>query len=162
MRCCRSLHRPTTQAQGEGGGSLVERPLKVSSSETRALLRLRSSRVFDAELPGLRGARRSGKQLNAREGPEVARCTVERLMREPGPAVVSVRGRSFKVTTHAADGVRTTARPGGPGLHSVVPERVVGVRPDLRADGTSRIRVRGVRHRCVQLAASWGGRSRAR
>ena len=49
------------------------------------------------------GVEKVYKQLN-REGIGVARCTVERLMREMGLRGV-VRGRSFKVTTHAADGV---------------------------------------------------------
>ena len=49
------------------------------------------------------GVEKVYRQLN-REGIRVARCTVERLMREMGLRG-AVRGRSFKVTTHAADGV---------------------------------------------------------
>jgi transposase InsO family protein len=49
------------------------------------------------------GARKVWLQLN-REGIRVARCTVERLMRHPGLRG-AVRGRGFKVTTHAAPGV---------------------------------------------------------
>ncbi len=49
------------------------------------------------------GAEKVYKQLN-REGIGVARCTVERLMGEMGLRGV-VRGHSFKVTTHAAEGV---------------------------------------------------------
>ena len=48
------------------------------------------------------GARKVWLQLN-REGIEVARCTVERLMRRMGLRG-AVRGRTFKVTTHAAEG----------------------------------------------------------
>ena len=49
------------------------------------------------------GAEKVYRQLN-REGIRVARCTVERLMREMGLRG-AVRGRSFKVTTHAVDGI---------------------------------------------------------
>ena len=54
---------------------------------------------------GVYGARKVWRQLG-REGVEVARCTVERLMREMGLQGV-VRGRPFKttVTDHAVDGV---------------------------------------------------------
>ena len=49
------------------------------------------------------GAKKVWKQLN-REGIPVARCTVARLMSDLGLRG-AVRGRSFKVTTHAATGV---------------------------------------------------------
>ena len=49
------------------------------------------------------GAEKVWKQLN-REGVRVARCTVARLMHEMGLRG-AVRGRRFKVTTHAAEGV---------------------------------------------------------
>lgn len=49
------------------------------------------------------GARKVWLQLN-REGIRVARCTVERVMRQLGLRG-AVRGRAFKVTTHAAHGV---------------------------------------------------------
>jgi len=48
------------------------------------------------------GARKVWLQLN-REGVEVARCTVERLMGQMGLRG-AVRGRTFKVTTHARQG----------------------------------------------------------
>lgn len=48
------------------------------------------------------GARKVWLQLN-REGIRVARCTVERLMQRLGLRG-PVRGRSFKITTHALDG----------------------------------------------------------
>ena len=50
------------------------------------------------------GASKVWLQLN-REGIQVARCTVERLMRRMGLRG-AVRGRTFKVTTHAVDGAR--------------------------------------------------------
>ena len=49
------------------------------------------------------GVEKTYRQLH-REGIQVARCTVARLMRELGLRG-AVRGRRFKVTTHAADGV---------------------------------------------------------
>ena len=49
------------------------------------------------------GAEKVYKQLN-REGIGVARCTVARLMRDMGLRG-AMRGRRFKVTTHAAEGV---------------------------------------------------------
>jgi transposase InsO family protein len=52
------------------------------------------------------GAHKVWKQLN-REGVEVARCTVERLMRELGLSGVT-RGSRFKITTQADD---ATERP---------------------------------------------------
>ncbi len=49
------------------------------------------------------GAKKVWKQLN-REGTRVARCTVARLMREMGLRG-AVRGRTFKVTTYAVEGM---------------------------------------------------------
>ena len=51
---------------------------------------------------GVYGARKIWLQLH-REGVRVARCTVERLMREMGLRGAT-RGGTFKVTTHAVDG----------------------------------------------------------
>jgi transposase InsO family protein len=58
-------------------------------------------RVWNANF-SVYGARKIWKQLN-REGIEVARCTVERLMRELGLAGVT-RGNRFKVTTQPDGG----------------------------------------------------------
>jgi len=69
-----------------------------------AVLRPEIRRVWDANFQ-VYGARKVWRQLN-REGFEVARCTVERLMREMG-LQGAVRGRKFK-TTVADDGA---ARP---------------------------------------------------
>ena len=54
-------------------------------------------RVYDASLDGVYGAKKVWKQLR-REGFGVARCTVERLMRELELSGVK-KGRHFKVTT---------------------------------------------------------------
>jgi transposase InsO family protein len=67
-----------------------------------AWLRPEIRRVWDQNFQ-VYGAEKVWTQLN-REGIRVARCTVARLMAEMG-LTGAVRGRSFKVTTHAADGV---------------------------------------------------------
>jgi len=54
-------------------------------------------RVWESSYGGVYGARKVWRQLQ-REGIDVARCTVERLMRQMGLQGV-VRGRAFKVTT---------------------------------------------------------------
>jgi transposase InsO family protein len=68
-------------------------------------LQVEIRRVFDDNL-GVYGVRKVWIQLN-REGIEVARCTVRRLMRQLGLRGVT-RGRAFKVTT---TGDHTLARP---------------------------------------------------
>ena len=54
-------------------------------------------RVYDASLDGVYGAKKVWKQLR-REGFAVARCTIERLMKELGLSGVQ-KGRRYKVTT---------------------------------------------------------------
>jgi putative transposase len=61
-------------------------------------LKLEIARVHAANLD-VYGADKIWTQLN-REGIRVARCTIERLMREMGLSGVR-RGRAYKVTTHA-------------------------------------------------------------
>ena len=76
-------------------------PSRASARVQRdALLRPEIWRVFKQNF-GVYGARKMWLQLN-REGIRVARCTVERLMREMG-LHGAVRGRTFKVTTHASE-----------------------------------------------------------
>jgi putative transposase len=65
-------------------------------------LRPEVRRVWDQNFQ-VYGVEKVWTQLN-REGVQVARCTVARLMADLGLRG-AVRGRSFKVTTHAADGV---------------------------------------------------------
>jgi len=55
------------------------------------------TRVHDASLDGVYGAKKVWKQLR-REGFNVARCTVERLMKELGLSGVR-KGRHYKITT---------------------------------------------------------------
>jgi transposase InsO family protein len=63
------------------------------------VLRVEIRRVWDESHDGCYGAEKVWRQL-AREDIVVARCTVERLMRQMGLRGV-VRGRAFKVTTVA-------------------------------------------------------------
>lgn len=63
--------------------------------ELRVLIR----RVYDGSFGGVYGPRKVWRQLR-REGHHVARCTVERLMREMGLAG-AVRGRAWKITTQS-------------------------------------------------------------
>jgi len=64
-------------------------------------LRRQIARVWEENQGGVYGADKVWTQLN-REGTRVARCTVERLMREQGLSGVR-RGRAFKVTTRHDD-----------------------------------------------------------
>ena len=79
--------------------------LRSARAQRDELLRPLVRRVWDQNFQ-VYGAEQVWTQLN-REGIRVARCTVARLMTELGLRGV-VRGRSFTVTTHAADG---TERP---------------------------------------------------
>ena len=77
------------------------------------------------------GADKVWTQLR-REGVRVARCTVERLMRELGIAGV-VRGKVVRTTF----GDETVARPAGlgrPAVPGARTEPALGGRPDLRQD----------------------------
>ena len=108
---------------------------------------MRSSKVeiarVHAENYGVYGARKVWLALN-REGIPVARCTVERLMRELGLAGVR-RGRRVRTTiadaaaARPADLVRPRVQPAGAGP-------VVGRRLHLRAD-LVRHGLRRLRHR---------------
>ena len=91
------------------------------------------------------GARKVWKQLN-REGQQVVRCTVARLMRDMGLQGV-VRGRKFK-TTIADDSALRPPRSCRSGLHSDPTESAMGRGSDLRGD-VAWIRVRRLRHRRV-------------
>ena len=62
-------------------------------------LRILIRRVYEESFGGVYGPRKVWKQLR-REGHNVARCTVERLMREMG-LVGAVRGRAWTVTTQS-------------------------------------------------------------
>jgi putative transposase len=64
-------------------------------------------RVWDESFAGVYGAEKVWRQLG-REGVTVARCTVERLMRQLGLRG-AVRGRAFKVTTVADESARRPA-----------------------------------------------------
>jgi putative transposase len=67
-------------------------------------LRVEIRRVWTESFDGVYGADKVWRQLR-REGVAVARCTVERLMRQMGLRG-AVRGRAFKVTTVADEAAR--------------------------------------------------------
>jgi transposase InsO family protein len=72
--------------------------LRAARAKRDEELRVKIKRVHDDNF-GVYGAEKVWRQLK-REGVEVARCTVERLMRAMGLRG-AVRGRAFKVTTVA-------------------------------------------------------------
>jgi transposase InsO family protein len=80
-----------------------ERPARVKRDEE---LRVEIQRVWDENFQ-VYGAKKVWQQLR-REGIVVARCTVERLMREMGLRG-AVRGRAFKVTTTADEAAQRPA-----------------------------------------------------
>jgi putative transposase len=81
------------RAQQQDAGKRSARAQR--DDELRVLIR----RVYEESFGGVYGPRKVWKQLR-REGHNVARCTVERLMREMGLAG-AVRGRAWTVTTQS-------------------------------------------------------------
>ena len=73
----------------------TKRPARATRDDE---LRVLIQRVYDENF-GVYGPRKVWRQLR-REGHRVARCTVERLMRDMGVAG-AVRGRAWKVTTQS-------------------------------------------------------------
>ena len=104
------------------------------------------SRVF-AENFAVYGADKVWAQLN-REGNRVARCTVERLMRRPGPPGRPA-GPGLEADDHRRRHARPTGRPGRPPVQRVGRQPAVGGRPDLRED-PHRLGLRGLRRRRLQ------------
>jgi len=74
-----------------------EPSLRSERAKEDDALRIAIRRVWSESFEGVYGARKVWRVLQS-EGVVVARCTVERLMREMGLSGV-VRGRAFKVTT---------------------------------------------------------------
>jgi putative transposase len=75
-------------------------PARRSARQQRdEVLQVEIRRVWDASYDGTYGADKVWHEL-LREGMQVARCTIERLMRRMGLSGV-VRGKAFKVTTKA-------------------------------------------------------------
>ncbi len=87
-------------------------------------------RVFEANF-GVYGVRKVWRQMK-REGIEVARCTVARLMRQMGLKGV-VRGKSIRTTVSDA-AAPCPARPGEPAVQGAAAERLVGQRLHLCGD----------------------------
>jgi len=99
----------------------VNRP--ATDREWRDALLVNEIRRVHVENYGVYGARKVWLALN-REGISVARCTVERLMREQG-LVGAVRGK-VKRTTNRRPGRAATRGPGVPGFRPSRAERAVG------------------------------------
>ena len=113
-RCCRSLHRRT------GGIGRHADPTQRSQRAHRDdHLRTEIQRIWD-ENEQVYGAEKVWKQLR-RDGHRVARCTVERLMRQLGLRG-AVRGRAWIITTRADD---AAARPA-----DLVDRHFVATRPN--------------------------------
>ena len=87
-------------------------------------------RVFDANF-GVYGVRKVWRQMK-REGIEVARCTVARLMRRLGLKGV-VRGKSIRTTISDA-AAPWPPRSGEPAVQGTAAERLVGQRLHLCGD----------------------------
>jgi hypothetical protein len=108
-RCCRSPHPPTAHAAKRAD------PAKLSArAKQDAIRKIESRRVF-AENFDVYGVRKVWQQLR-REGEDIARCTVERLMRSMGLQGV-MRGKPVKC---AADDPET--REGALGRHRDAPD----------------------------------------
>ena len=89
--CCRSPHPPTTSMSQSGG---IRRDCRRGRSVMLSL-KPEIARVF-AENFAVYGVRKVWRQMQ-REGFGIARCTVERLMRDMGLAGV-IRGKPVRTT----------------------------------------------------------------
>ena len=101
-------------------------------------------RVFETNF-GVYGVRKIWRQMK-REGIDVARCTVARLMTRMGLKGV-VRGKAVRTTVSD----RSAARPGEPAVPGAATERPVGQRLHLCRD-LVRLRLRGLRDRRLRPA----------
>jgi hypothetical protein len=112
-----------------------------------AALRVEIRRVFEANFQ-VYGVRKVWRQLG-REGIVVARCTVARLMRTMG-LQGAVRGKKVRTTIQDPAAARPLDRVNRP-VQGPPPEHPVGQRLHLRRD-VGRLRLRGLRHRCLRSA----------
>ena len=113
-KCCRSTQRRITRI-ASAFLSPAERLARIKRDEA---LRVEINRVWDENFQ-VYGAQKVWQQLR-REGVDVARCTVERLMRRMGLRGV-VRGRGFKLTATADEfAQRPAARVNDYGLAETV------------------------------------------
>jgi putative transposase len=90
------------------------------------------ARVWQENMGGVYGADKVWAQLN-REGTRVARCTVERLMRELGLSGAR-RGKAFKVTTRSDDRQHRPADLVERDFRALAAQPLVGGRSDLCED----------------------------
>ena len=137
----------------EHGGNIAPNPYWVAKKRppsARALrdedLKVEILRVYGDNLD-VYGADKVWIQLN-REGTRVARCTVERLMGDPGLSGVR-RGKAYKVTTQVGRTSAPPERPGRLGLHGQRHQPAVGGGPDRRED-PRRVGVRLLHRRRLQ------------
>jgi putative transposase len=86
-------------------GCHVDPTRRSARAQRDDTLRSQIQRVWDEQFQ-VYGPRKVWRQLR-REGVQVARCTVRRLMRAMGLAG-AVRGRAWTITTQAAEGTRPT------------------------------------------------------
>ena len=137
-RCCRSPPRPTMPMSPSGAD-----PAKLSARARQdAALKTEVRRVF-AENFEVYGVRKVWRQLQ-REGFDVARCTVERLMRAMG-----LRGRHPRQADPHHGQRQGGAMPAGsrqPPVPCASAEHAVGLRLHLRRD-LDRLRLCRLRHR---------------
>ena len=109
-----------------------------------AVIRVEIERVWNDHFE-VYGARKVWLQLG-REGWDVARCTVERLMRLMG-LQGATRGKSFKVTTIVDGTEPLPRRPGRTRFHRTATQPAVAGGSDIRCD-LEWLRVRRLCHRC--------------
>ena len=139
-KCCRSPRRPITLMLPSSAD-----PAKRSARAKRdAALKPEVRRVFDDNFQ-VYGVRKVWRQLK-REGFDVARCTVERLMQSMNLQGV-IRGKPVRTTISDKSGtVPTGSRE--PTIPGAAAERAVGFGLHLRCD-LDRLRLRRLCDRCL-------------
>jgi len=121
--------------------------LRSERSKRADILAPQVQRVWQANMQ-VYGADKVWRQMN-REGVTVARCTVERLMRQLGLRGV-IRGKVVRTTVADTQG-GLPARSGQPGVQGGSPQPAVGLGLHLRLD-LARLAVRGLRDESPRLS----------
>ena len=144
--CAQLPIAPSTVLRAQGArGDPATRAAAAAARSRRCVSEIR--RVYEENFR-VYGARKVWRQLR-REGIDVARCTVERLMRALG-LQGAVRGRKRR-TTIADDSAAAAARSGEPAIPGEPSEPAVGGGLHVRRD-VGRLRLRRVRDRCIRPA----------
>lgn len=115
------------------------------------VLKVEVARVHRESLDGVYGADKVWAQLN-REGTQVARCTVERLMRELGLSGAR-RGRAYKVTTRSDERQHRPADLVERRFRAPAPNRLWVADFERHEALSNRAVVKG--HRLQLIAAGW-------